>query len=78
VYLEAYDQAARRVKDPQVTRTDAQGQYQFTDLAPGSYRLLSSFDVEVSDTPLESTKTKSLRVQQAEDLKQDLDLADGR
>lgn len=78
VYLEAYDQAARRVKDPQVTRTDAQGQYQFTDLAPGSYRLLSSFDVEVSDTPLESTKAKILRVQQAQDLEQDLDLADGR
>jgi hypothetical protein len=32
----------------------------------------------VSDAPLESTKAKILRVQQAQDLEQDLDLADGR
>lgn len=76
VYLEAYDPGARRrLKDVQVTRADAHGTYQFTDLAPGNYRLLSSFDFEAPDAPMESSGTKALKVEEARDSTQDLDLS---
>lgn len=75
VYLEAYDPAAhRRVKDLQFTRADTHGQYRFTDLAPGNYRLLSSFDFEAPDGVLEVGGAKSLRVEESRDMTQDLDL----
>ena len=74
VYLEAFDPAARRrVKDVQVTHADVQGQYRFSDLAPGSYRLLSSFDFD-ADGSLETKGAKTLRVDEAHETTQDLEL----
>lgn len=76
VYLEAYDpQSRRRLKDIEVTRTDARGHYHFSDLAPGDYRLLSSFDWEAPDGSLDLPGLRSLRVPEAHDLSQDLVLA---
>jgi len=78
VYLEAFDLASRRrVKDVQVTRTNGAGQYQFTDLAPGSYRVLSSFDVD-ADGSLDTTGTKILQVEEARDVALDLELVELR
>lgn len=79
VYLEAYDpQSQRRLKDVEVTRTDSHGQYHFSDLAPGDYRLLSSFDWEAPDGPLDLPGTRSLRVPEARDLPENLVLSDSR
>jgi hypothetical protein len=75
VYLEAFDpNARRRVKDLQITHADARGQYHFADLAPGSYRLLSSFDFDAPDGLLEIRGAKTLKVDEARDLVQDLEL----
>ena len=75
VYLEALDSSTRRrVKDIQVTHTDAHGQYRFTDLAPGNYRVLSSFDFEAGDGPLEMRGARLLKVDESRDSIQDLDL----
>ena len=47
VYLEPIDaESHRRVGDLASTRTDARGQYRFVGMPPGSYRLLSTFDIE--------------------------------
>lgn len=79
VYLEAYDpQLHRRLKDVQVTRTDAQGRYHFSDLAPGDYRLLSSFDWETPDGSLDVPGMRSLRVPEARDVPEDLVLSEPR
>jgi hypothetical protein len=45
VYLEPYDPATRqRVADVKATRADARGQYRFANLAPGTYRILSTYE----------------------------------
>ncbi|MBZ5578985.1 MAG: carboxypeptidase-like regulatory domain-containing protein [Acidobacteriia bacterium] len=79
VYLEAWDPAdRRRLRDLQVARADARGQYRFTDLAPGTYRLLTSFDFEPPDAPFDASGVRTLRVDEARDLAQDLQLSDTR
>jgi hypothetical protein len=51
VYLEAYDPIKRvRLTDLRSTRTDIRGAYQFENLAPGSYRLLSTFEYQSPST----------------------------
>jgi hypothetical protein len=62
------------LKDLQVTRADTQGQYRFTDLAPGTYHVLSSFEFEPSDGPLEAGGARTLKIEESRDLNQDLDL----
>jgi len=45
VYLEAYDPASqRRLLELHTTRTDLRGAYRFDGLAPGTYRVLSTFE----------------------------------
>jgi hypothetical protein len=45
VYLEAYEPASqRRTLDLHATRTDLRGAYRFDGLAPGTYRVLSTFE----------------------------------
>jgi len=50
VYLEMFDE---RLPNPRVRmlemRSDAQGNYRFSGLAPGTYRVLSSFDFDPED-----------------------------
>ncbi len=50
VYLEPYDaEARRRLGELRMVRTDIQGQFRFAGLAPGAYRLLSSFEFQMPD-----------------------------
>jgi len=50
VYLEVFDaEAGKRLADLRVTRTDVHGQYRFRDLAPGVYRILSTFEFDNPD-----------------------------
>ena len=45
VYLEAYDpNTGRRVMDLRETRTDMRGSYRFDGVAPGTYRLVATFE----------------------------------
>lgn len=50
VFLEAYDpEERRRIKDVIFTRADVRGAYRFLGLAPGTYRVFSSFDFQTPD-----------------------------
>ncbi|HEY1339122.1 MAG TPA: carboxypeptidase-like regulatory domain-containing protein [Bryobacteraceae bacterium] len=51
VFLEAWDpESRRRVGDLRATRTDSTGGYRFTGLAPGAYRILSTFEFREPDS----------------------------
>jgi hypothetical protein len=75
VFLEAYDlERRKRVKDFQILRTDINGGYRFSGLAPGSYRLLATFDyrtpgAEVMELPV----VKTAKVDEGANVIQDLD-----
>ena len=75
VYLEAFDPAAHRLfKEVQVTRADTHGQYRFDDLAPGSYVVVSSFDLDPPDAASDIHGAKTLKVEESREVVQDLDL----
>lgn len=75
VYLEAFDPAAHRLlKEVQVTRADTHGQYHFDDLAPGSYVVVSSFDLDPPDSASDIHGAKTLKVEESREVVQDLDL----
>jgi hypothetical protein len=76
VFLEASDlPASRRPIEMRVTRTDMRGQYRFYGLAPGGYRVLSSYDFQMPD-PLDMTgaNARTVRVEEGVDLQAELDL----
>jgi hypothetical protein len=51
VYLEAYDAELRqRAGDLKAVRADAQGQFRFLNLAPGTWRLLSTYEYLMPDS----------------------------
>ena len=76
VFLESEDlEPARRVTQAYITRTDVQGQYRFSGLAPGNYRVLSSFEyLTVDSTTMAQAAAKSVVVENTHDVQQDLDL----
>jgi hypothetical protein len=76
VFLEPYDlESARRITPVRMTRTDARGQYQFTGLAPGQYRLLGTFEYRSPDsTEMEAARPILVKIEETRDLQQDLDL----
>jgi hypothetical protein len=76
VFLEAMDlEPARRVTDTYVTITDVQGKYGFTGLAPGRYRVLSSFEYQMPDSnTMALAGAKEVHVDVRTDLPLDLDL----
>lgn len=48
--MEGYDTATHvRITDLRTTRADARGQYAFRDLAPGTYRILGTFEYLAPD-----------------------------
>lgn len=50
VFLEPYDaERRRRIGDLRSTRTDVHGEFQFAGLAPGSYRVASTFEFRTPD-----------------------------
>ena len=53
VFMEPMDlEPARRLTDTYVTITDVQGRYHFSGLAPGHYRVLSSFEYQMPDSKI--------------------------
>jgi hypothetical protein len=76
VFLESEDlEPARRVTQAFMTRTDVHGQYHFSGLAPGNYRVLSSFEyLKVDSTTMAQPAAKSVVVENSHDVPQDLDL----
>jgi hypothetical protein len=75
VFLEAYDPDSRkRLMDVRVTRTDTQGRYQFYGLAPGAYRMLSSFEFQMPDSAaLDAANARTVKLEEGRDLPVDLD-----
>jgi Carboxypeptidase regulatory-like domain len=74
VFLEPWDSALRkRLLEIRTTRTDVNGRYYFTGLAPGTYRVLSSFDFQEPE-PGAMEQAKVVQVEQGRDAAQDLDL----
>jgi len=76
VFLELEDlEPARRVRQTFITRTDVHGQYRFSGLAPGNYRVLSSFEyMTVDSTTMAQAAAKSVVVENTHESQQDLDL----
>lgn len=76
VFLEAWDEAKRqRLFDPKSTVTDMKGTYTFRDLAPGTYRLLSTFEYRNPDAKaMESAGAQIIRIEAGTDPKKDLTL----
>jgi hypothetical protein len=76
VFLESSDvEPLRRIAQTSVARTDMNGYYSFAGLAPGNYRLLSSFEYATVDATIMSrANTQSVKIEDAHDLQQDLDL----
>jgi hypothetical protein len=76
VYLEAFDKdGGKRLAELRTTRTDLRGQYRFDGLAPGLYRILGTFEYERPDSDaMEAAGARSLRLPEATDTAQDLDL----
>jgi hypothetical protein len=76
VFLEPVDlEPARRITDTYVTITDTHGLYRFGSLAPGQYRVLSSFEYQMPDSKtMVEARAKELQIDAHSDLAQDLDL----
>jgi hypothetical protein len=76
VYLEAYDPNTRqRITDLRATRTGMRGEYRFEGLAPGVYRVLSTFEYQMPDSAaMDIGGARSLEVVASGDLQTDLDL----
>lgn len=76
VFLEPTDlEPVRRVTDFLATRTDVQGNYYFTGLTPGNYRVLSSFEYLAVDSAIMSNAgAKQFEVEKGQSLQRDLEL----
>jgi protocatechuate 3,4-dioxygenase beta subunit len=76
VYLEAYDVDARkRLIDVREARTDLHGRYQFYGLAPGNYRILSTFEFQAPDSAtMEAASPRTVKIEAGRDTPLDLDL----
>jgi hypothetical protein len=77
VLLEAWDPIEnKRLRDLRTVRADMQGRYQVYGLAPGTYRILSTLDVE-SPGPAEigGLNPRTLKVELGRDTQLDLDLS---
>jgi hypothetical protein len=76
VFLEPYDlDPAQRIAPVRMTRTDTHGQYRFTGLVPGQYRLLGTFEYQSPDSAeLTAARAILVKIEETRDLQQDLDL----
>jgi len=76
VFLEPIDlEPARRITDTYVTITDVHGRYHFGNLAPGHYRVLSSFEYQMPDSKIMTeARARELQVDTRSDTGLDLDL----
>jgi hypothetical protein len=76
VYLEGYDPDTRqRATDLLTTRTDLRGSYRFDGLAPGTYRVLATFEYQMPDVAaMDAAGARLLKAESSGDLQVDLDL----
>jgi Carboxypeptidase regulatory-like domain len=76
VFLEAYDEVThKRVVDLRSTRTDMRGKYNFAGLAPGTYRLVATFEYQSPQTgDIDAMRPRVFRVEEGRDQQQDLDV----
>jgi hypothetical protein len=76
VFLEPMDlEPERRITDSYVTITDVHGRYHFGSLAPGRYRVLSSFEYQMPDSRIMTeARARELQIDVRTDIAQDLDL----
>ena len=76
VFLEPIDlEPPLRVASSYVTLTDIHGRYRFDGLAPGQYRVLSSFEYRMPDPrTMVNAGARDLRIDERSNMTQDLDL----
>jgi len=76
VYLEAYDKdTQKRLGELRTVRTDLHGQYHFTGLSPGLYRILGTFEYDKPDADaMSACGAREVTLSEANDTAQDLDL----
>jgi hypothetical protein len=76
VFLEPWDTAKnRRIMEPRMVRADMHGQYAFVGLAPGTYRLASTFEYQSPEsTDIDVMTPRMFIVEEGRDQQQDLDL----
>jgi hypothetical protein len=76
VFLEPWDPVTRnRVADLRETRSDMPGNYRFDGLAPGDYRILSTYDYSAPGPPIfDIGSARAMRIEKSTDPQVDLDL----
>lgn len=76
VFVEPYDPNTRqRLGEPRIARTDLQGTYRFDGLAPGSYRILSTFEYYAPDAGvMDVPEARTLRIDAQTSAQTPLDL----
>jgi hypothetical protein len=76
VFLESGGiEPARRFREPYMARTDTRGQYQFTGLAPGEYRLLATFEYQApTAAEFDGAGAVRIKIEETRDSHQDLSL----
>jgi hypothetical protein len=76
VFLEVSEiEPARRFREPYMVRTDTRGQYQFTGLAPGRYRIFASFEYQnPSAFEFDSAGALGIKIEETGNVQQDLTL----
>jgi hypothetical protein len=76
VFLEPWDSTNRkRLGELRTIRTDMQGHYELIGLAPGTYRLLSTFEyLSPESADIDEMRPRTLVVEEGRDQQQDLDL----
>jgi hypothetical protein len=76
VYLEGWDPDNRkRTTDLRVVRSDGNGVYRFQGLAPGTYRVLATFEYLMPDSAsMDLAGAPSVRIEPHSNLQMDLDL----
>jgi len=75
VFLEPYDPVQRtRAADLRTTRADERGQYRFAGLAPGAFRVLSSFDFRTAEPLALEAAARTVKLEQSDNQTADIDL----
>jgi hypothetical protein len=76
VFLEAWDPVTRaRVVDLRETRADMRGNYRFESLAPGDYRIMSTYDYIAPDSgAFDAARAQQVRIDSSTRLQMDLEL----
>jgi hypothetical protein len=76
VFLEPWDPVNRkRLMDPRTVRADMRGQYQFFGLAPGTYRLVSTFEYQNPEAnDIDTMLPRTIVIEEGRDQQQDIDL----